>query len=54
MQYYRTKPNDNSVAPTLAIEAQSVFDAVTEAKEKMTAVTGHGVRHGLVRRVRAG
>ena len=40
MQYYRTKPNDNSVAPTLAIEAQSVFDAVTEAKEKMTAVTG--------------
>ena len=54
MQYYRTKPNDNSVAPTLAIEAQSVFDAVTEAKEKMTAVTRHGVRHGLVRRVRAG
>ena len=33
MQYYRTKPNDNSVAPTLAIEAQSVFDAVTAAND---------------------
>ena len=40
MQYYRTKPNDNSVAPTLAIEAQSVFDAVTEAKDMMMAVSG--------------
>jgi hypothetical protein len=40
MQYYRTKPNDNSVAPTLAIEAQSVFDAATEARKMMTAVNG--------------
>jgi hypothetical protein len=40
MQYYRIKPNDNSVAPTLAIEAQTVFDAVTEAQEKMTPVSG--------------
>jgi hypothetical protein len=40
MQYYRTKPDDNSVAPSLAIEAASVYDAITEAKEMMTAVTG--------------
>ena len=36
MQYYRTKPNDNSVAPSLAIEPQTVFDAVTAAKKAMT------------------
>ena len=43
MQYYRTKPNDNSVAPSLAIEPQSVFDAVTAANEGDAA--GHG-RYG--------
>jgi hypothetical protein len=31
MQYYRTKPDDPSVAPSLAIEPKVVFDAVTAA-----------------------
>jgi hypothetical protein len=39
MQYYRTKPNDNSVAPSLAIEPKTVFDAVTAAGKEMPPVT---------------
>ena len=38
MQYYRTKPNDMSVAPILAIEPQSVFDAVSAANDAMPPV----------------
>jgi hypothetical protein len=40
MQYYRAKPDDPSVAPSLAIEPQAVFDAVTEAKEMMMTPVG--------------
>jgi hypothetical protein len=39
MQYYRTKPNDMTVAPILAIEPQSVFEAVTAAHDAMPPVT---------------
>ena len=42
MQFYRTKANDPSVAPSLGIEAQVVFEAATAAQKEMPPVQVNG------------